>query len=296
MWPVALVARARRGQQPLFTSGPTASRTNPNQRRGMLDALDRLSEFRALRVEDLDLTHVPPGRLRTLARYAALSKAQAIQRMPDERQNATLLAFARVYESVAQDDVVDLLHQLIGPKLLRAGHTGERERLRTLRDLDASALRLRETCLIILDPLYADAELRAATFCVLERLHDGLHRRDVFLNPSERWADPRAKLLQGHAWEATRPSVCRTLGRELSAEREIQALAKQLDWTTRYMDAALNHLRATGAEVKKEDLALSHKHFNMLGRHHFAVPEEVLRGELRPLRMPEEADEELQVA
>jgi Tn3 transposase DDE domain len=25
-------------------------------------------------------------------------------------------------------------------------------------------------------------------------------------------------------------------------------------WTTRYMDAALNHLRATGAEVKKEDL------------------------------------------
>jgi Tn3 transposase DDE domain len=56
----------------------------------------------------------------------------------------------------------------------------------------------------------------------------------------------------------------------------------------RYMDAALNHLRATGAEVRKEDLArlspLSHKHFNMLGRYHFAVPEEVLRGELRPLR------------
>ena len=51
-------------------------------------------------------------------------------------------------------------------------------------------------------------------------------------------------------------------------------------WTTRYMDAALNHLRATGADVKKEDLArlspLSH--------------------ELRPLRMPEEADEELQFA
>jgi Tn3 transposase DDE domain len=63
-------------------------------------------------------------------------------------------------------------------------------------------------------------------------------------------------------------------------------------WTTRYMDAALNHLRATGADVKKEDLArlspLSHKHFNMLGRYHFAVPEEVLRGELRPLRIPEE--------
>ncbi|MBV8276456.1 MAG: Tn3 family transposase [Verrucomicrobia bacterium] len=34
----------------------------------------------------------------------------------------------------------------------------------------------------------------------------------------------------------------------------------------------LNHLRATGTELRKEDLArlspLSHKHFNMLGRYH----------------------------
>ena len=55
-----------------------------------------------------------------------------------------------------------------------------------------------------------------------------------------------------------------------------------------------------GADVKKEDLArlspLSYKHFNMLGRYHFAVPEEVLRGELRPLRMPEEVAEELPIA
>jgi Tn3 transposase DDE domain len=36
------------------------------------------------------------------------------------------------------------------------------------------------------------------TFCVLERLHDGLHRRDIFLTPSERWADPRTKLLLVH--------------------------------------------------------------------------------------------------
>ena len=71
-------------------------------------------------------------------------------------------------------------------------------------------------------------------------------------------------------------------------------------WTTRYMNAAVNHLHATGTDVKKEDLArlspLGHKHFNVLGRYHFTVPEEVLRGDLRPLRMPEEADEELQIA
>jgi hypothetical protein len=34
------------------------------------------------------------------------------------------------------------------------------------------------------------------------------------------------KLLQGQAGEAARPSVCRALGRELSADREIEALSK----------------------------------------------------------------------
>jgi hypothetical protein len=59
-------------------------------------------------------------------------------------------------------------------------------------------------------------------------------------------------------------------------------------------------LPATGTDVKKEDLArlspLGRKHFKVLGRYHFTVPEEVLGGDLRPPRMPEEADEELQIA
>jgi hypothetical protein len=87
----------------------------------------------------------------------------------NHRQIATLLAFVRIYESVARDDAVDLLHQLVGTKLLRAEHTGERERLHTLDDLDASALRLRETCLIVLDRSYTDSELRAAIFTRISR-------------------------------------------------------------------------------------------------------------------------------
>src|SRR5260221_508076 len=226
---------------------------------GMLDALDRLSEFRALRVEDLDLAQVPPGRLRTLARYAALSKAQAIQRMPDERQIATLLAFARVYESVAQDDAVDLLHQFIGTKLLRAEHTGERERLRTLRDQDAPRGLLTRPWRQLVERSDGSLDRKFYTFCVLERLHDGLHRRDVFLTRSERWADPRAKLLQGQAWEAARPSVCRALGRELSADREIEALSKQLDEAyrrTAAMRPSIEDLRITQINGK-DRLALT---------------------------------------
>ena len=43
-------------------------------------------------------------------------------------------------------------------------------------------------------------------------------------------------------------------------------------------------------------LTPSYKHFNILGRYHFAVPEEVLRGELRPLRDLNDADEERLIA
>jgi hypothetical protein len=49
------------------------------------------------------------------------------------------------------------------------------------------------------------------TLCVLEQLQLTLRRRDVFVPSSARWADPRAKLLQGAEWEASRATTCQTL-------------------------------------------------------------------------------------
>ena len=66
-------------------------------------------------------------------------------------------------------------------------------------------------------------------------------------------------------------------------------------WNTRYMDAAVTHLEAAGVEIKKDDLErlspLGNKHFNVLGRYHFNATDAVLRGELRPLRDPEDRTE-----
>jgi hypothetical protein len=46
-----------------------------------------------------------------------------------------------------------------------------------------------------------------------------------------------------------------------------------------------------GKEIKPEDVArlspLGNKHFNVLGRSHFHVTDSILKGELRPLRRPE---------
>jgi TnpA family transposase len=68
-------------------------------------------------------------------------------------------------------------------------------------------------------------------------------------------------------------------------------------WNTIYMDAALKQLRAEGYPVRPEDVARLHPlrwgHINMLGRYAFSLPDEVVRGELRPLRNPTDTGEEL---
>lgn len=80
---------------------------------------------------------------------------------------------------------------------------------------------------------------RAYTFCVLDRLRDALRRRDVFVSPSWRYADPRSGLFAGSEWEAIRPIVCRSLGYSADAAPVLAALAEELDKTYRHVAARL---------------------------------------------------------
>lgn len=81
----------------------------------------------------------------------------------------------------------------------------------------------------------------------MERLQDALSRRDVYVAPSERWANPRAKLLKGTAWATVKPQVCRTLERSPVATIELDALTKRLDAT--YRRAAENLPNNTAATI-----------------------------------------------
>ena len=130
----------------------------------MVDALNRLTELRSFGVSHLEIARLPSGRVKALARYAAAAWAASIARMPPERRAATLVAFAHVFETVAQDDAVDLLNQLITKCLARAEQTGEQVRLRTIHDLDPAAVRLNIVCKVVLDPRCEDGKLRSLIF------------------------------------------------------------------------------------------------------------------------------------
>ena len=92
-------------------------------------------------------------------------------------------------------------------------------------------------------------DFHAYTFCVLDELQTALKRRDVFVRQSWRYADPRAGLLDGAEWEATRPIICRTLGLTADPTPTLNALSAELDRTYRAVAARLPDNRAVRFEA-----------------------------------------------
>lgn len=78
---------------------------------------------------------------------------------------------------------------------------------------------------------------KAYVFCVLEQFHRMLRRREVFAKNSSKWGDPRAKLLDGEAWEQARPAVLASLGLPEAAGEHLAARATLLDGTYREVAA-----------------------------------------------------------
>jgi len=323
----------------------------------LVSALDHLEDIRKLGAGKYDLSNLPAGRIKLLARFAANSKASIIERMPEERRMATLVAFAHSLEESAQDDAVDVMEILIANILRKSAHVGAKDRMKSLKKLDAAALRLCSVCDIILDPELPDTEVRseiysvlsveeieaalktvwsiarrpddnfhqelmerwrtvrrflptlldslefqstdtgkpvqeavhflksiegkkrpdmslaptsvitkgwrftsydeegqldrrAYTFCVLEKLRDALRSRDIFLDHSVKWADPRAKLLQPEHWTSSKPQVCRSLNKKPSPVEELRRLSKDLHKS--YLRVSKNLPRNNAVRIEKQ--------------------------------------------
>jgi TnpA family transposase len=307
-------------------------------------AIERLQEVQALAKELPSLDRLPTSRITGLARFASAAKAQAVERLPDGRRVATLLAFVRTLEATAHDDVLDLFDVIVTDMFADAKVAGQKDRLGSIRDLDAAALILRQACAVLLDDSMPDRAVRRAVFdrisreklaeaiaridnlarpeddhyfkelrnqhrrlrflpsllrtiafasapagkpildaieyvrtvvddkrrpgpaptafvppawnrqvhdaagsidmtgyrlCLLDRLRAAIRRRDIFVSPSFRYTDPRKGLLDGTAWEAARPAVCRTLGVSGKATDELERLSQRLDEAFRHTAAGL---------------------------------------------------------
>jgi len=141
----------RRG--PTRASGPS-----------LVSALLRYQKFRDFEVHQLNFSKLPYARLKALARYAATTWAPKLARMPENRRIATLLAFIHIYEIEALDDSLDVLDLLITDITAQAKRLGQKQRLRTLRDLDKAALMMKDVCSLLIDGDIEDTNLRSIVF------------------------------------------------------------------------------------------------------------------------------------
>lgn len=130
----------------------------------LVKALERVETVRKLEVGKLNFSRIPPSQLKILARYAASSKAQTLERLSLERKIATLMAFMRVLEATTQDDALDVLERLTQNLLARAVQAGQKDRLQTLPDLDQAALQLVEVCEVLINPELEELLVRATVY------------------------------------------------------------------------------------------------------------------------------------
>ncbi|CAM3553563.1 transposase (plasmid) [Xenorhabdus nematophila ATCC 19061] len=308
-------------------------------------AISRLHSIRNLGITLPAITPVSDTRIAALARYAATAKITVLQRLPEKRKLATLVAFACCMEATAQDDVLELLEALLRDLFNGAVQADKKNRQRTIKDLDRAAEILAKACKMLLDDKLSNADVRdsiynlipesvlenavnnitslirpvnnvyfneldtkfrtvrlflpeflskihfegnasaealinalywiennlkkkktdndapreiinkswqqhvirndgsidfhAYTFCTLKELQITLKKRDIYVSPSWRYADPRTGLIAGNEWEALRPIICRSLGLSLMPAATLTAIEVEL--ITAYRDV-LNRL------------------------------------------------------
>jgi TnpA family transposase len=105
---------------------------------------------------------------------------------------------------------------------------------------------------------------RGYTLCYLDKLQDSLRRRDVYVENSDHWGDPRAKLLQGAEWQANRIQVCRSLGHPLNPREAIDGLVRQLDATYKQVAENFDDNKAVELDLSGKRPTLTITHFDKL--------------------------------
>jgi len=148
--------------------------------KGLLTAIDRLETIKNLNMGSIDTRDIPSRRLDTLARHALLTWTGNIAKLSEARRYATLLVTIQYLEKTALDDVLDVFEVVMSGLGIKSRNKRRKERIRTLKDLDAASILLGEAVSLVLDSSIADSELRNAIFkhiqqSTLQQARDSVH-------------------------------------------------------------------------------------------------------------------------
>ena len=130
----------------------------------LVASLERVISIRDVGVSNISLQDIPESRLSSLSKYAAIAWAQHLAKLNLERRQATLLAFMQYLERSATDDVLDVFDALMNSLGLKSERKWRKERLRGLKDLDSSALLLRDAVRVLFDSSIPEAKVRRTVF------------------------------------------------------------------------------------------------------------------------------------
>jgi hypothetical protein len=117
----------------------------------LISAIKRYKKIKSIGIRELDFSRVPMIKIRAFAKHISTSWTPAIVRMPEYKKIAMLVSFIYIYEIEILDDVLNLLDMLISEIISSAKRSGEKNRLRTLGDLDKSAAELASFAQLFLD-------------------------------------------------------------------------------------------------------------------------------------------------
>jgi hypothetical protein len=71
--------------------------------------------------------------------------------------------------------------------------------------------------------------LCAYTFWIIEKMLEGIKNYDIYLENSDRYNDPRSKLIQNAEWESVRSKVLKVLGWSVNTKKSLDPLKTSLD-------------------------------------------------------------------
>lgn len=107
--------------------------------------------------------------------------------MANSRRTATLVAFIYILEIIATDDALNVLELLVKDLLSESEREGKKECLRTLKDLDTSALQLSIACRILLDSNCSDQQVREQVWKRVskEQLEEAVEKVEALARPAD---------------------------------------------------------------------------------------------------------------